>query len=98
MSIDTVGAPENAVTIATVDPSLVAILTMVMVGLVFPVVLHNFKKTERLIEETKSQVGQHATTLATHEIRIMTLEQWRNIYYPVTPPVPNMVPHDSAVN
>lgn len=87
----------GAVSVATVDPSVVAIVTMILVGLVFPVVLHNFKKTERLIEETKNQVGQHATTLATHEIRLLTLEQWRAIYYPAAPPAP-VHPQNASIN
>ena len=57
---------------------LLGIVTLCTTGLLFPFVLHFFKKNERLHEETKQKIGQHDTTLATHEVRIVYLEAWRD--------------------
>lgn len=66
----------------TINPSFVAIITMLLTGLIFPFVLYYFKKNERLHEETKTRVGEHSVTLGLHEYRIISLEEWRRLQTP----------------
>jgi hypothetical protein len=65
---------------------LLGIATLLTTGLLFPFVLHNFKKNERLHEETKKSIGEHTTTLSLHEFRIVSLEQWRLMHNTAQPP------------
>jgi hypothetical protein len=53
------------------------VITLVCTGLLFPFVFYFFKKNERLHEETKSKIGTHDTTLALHNVRLVSLEEWR---------------------
>ena len=77
-------ALENTAELAvnTIDPSLVAIITLCLTGLIFPFVMYFFKKNERLHEETKAKVGEHAITLGLHEYRLISLEEWRRLQTP----------------
>jgi len=70
-------AATDTMEIQTINPSIVAILGLVLTGLIFPVVIYFFKKNERLHEETKSKVSEHGSTLVLHEYRIFSLEEWR---------------------
>jgi len=67
----------DAIEIQTINPSLVAIVGLLLTGLIFPVMLYFFKKNERLHEETKQKVSDHSSTLVLHEYRIFSLEEWR---------------------
>jgi hypothetical protein len=69
--------------------------TAVLVSCIFPFVFHFFKKNERLHENTASKVGQHETLLAIHEVKINSLESWRNMH---NPPGTSVTTTTTAVN
>jgi len=91
------GAVADQIAISTVDPSLVAIVTLCLTGLIFPFVMYFFKKNERLHEETRSKVSEHALTLGIHEVRLISLEEWRRLQNPAYVPAPH-APTASTVN
>lgn len=87
-------ASDQVATLATVDPSWVAIAGLLLTGLIFPFVLHFFKKHETLHEALVSKLGEHSATLVVHEYRLISLEEWKKYQTQGTaPPVTTVVNH-----
>jgi hypothetical protein len=77
---------------------LLGVVTLLSTGLLFPFVFHFFKKNERLHEQTANKIGQHDTSLAIHEVRIVSLETWRNMHVPNNNGIPTQTTTTTTVN
>ena len=65
--------------VSTIDPSWVAIASLLLTFLIFPFAKYYFTKNEKLHEVTQASVARHEITLGLHEYRIISLEEWRRI-------------------
>jgi len=65
--------------LSTVDPSWVAIASLLLTFLIFPFAKYYFAKNEKLHEVTQASVARHEITLGLHEYRIISLEEWRRM-------------------
>lgn len=84
---------ESLADLAPAGPSWAGIATLMLTVLIFPFVMHFFKKNEKMHEQTQAKVSDHAITLGLHEYRLISLEEWRKYQTmgAVTPTPPNSV-------
>jgi len=65
--------------VSTIDPSWVAIASLLLTFLIFPFAKYYFTKNEKLHEVTQASVARHEITLGLHEYRIISLEEYRRM-------------------